>query len=255
MHQVDLRIDEQIRAGEALQSEHVRHVDVGRVAAVKRAFGVTAIGLVDHVRQRSRHKVVCGVGPVLRGFAVDAGVVCHGECRQSEAAVSADMPVVQMQDIGVARVRSLVQPDLDGHETQLELSDHHSLAQAFRLFSEDLADLVARGGIGDEKAVEHVVSHGVQRYDLPLVVWLTQVAPARWKLHVEHDLDGAFGIRGAVGHQIGEGQALGVARLGALFGERGGHVVGASEDGLPPIRVRRPLNALLQRRDVGCREE
>ena len=106
------RIAEQIDIRQTPQREGVGQVDVGGVALVEGALGVATVLGLDDVRQRARHQVVGPVGPLLRVAAAGAGVIGQRHSRHPEAAVQTDVPVVEVDDGEVARIRRLVQADL-----------------------------------------------------------------------------------------------------------------------------------------------
>ena len=176
-----------------------------------------------------------------------------GQCvgRHTEPAVEADVPVVEMCDGQIARVRGLVQPDLEGaQETEVDLLHDDAVEHAVRFVGQQIPHRRQRVGIVSEKDVEHVVRLGVLHDHLALVVRLTQVAIVAGKLHVEQKAGARVGERAVPGHPPGESRRLGVSRLGALLGDRVRGILGTTEHRRPPCGVGLAGDPLLQQRHL-----
>ena len=243
VHPLDLGIDEQVDARQALQGEHVRQVDVGGVAAVERPLGVAPVHVVDLVPQGAGHQVVGAVRPLL-GCIPLPRVVRQGHGRQSEAAVGTHVPVVQVQLQRIARVRGLVEPDRERDQPEVDLQDDDALVDALGLLRQDRADLFELIRIVGGVLVDHVVGDGVLGHHLALGVGLSQVSATRREADVEQEIHGLPCVALVAGHQPGEGRALGVADLVALVGDVGGHGVGPLAHRAPPGGVRLPADAV-----------
>ena len=182
-------------------------------------------------------------------------MVGQGHGRQSEAAVGAHVPVVQVQLQRIARVRGLVEPDRERDQPEVDLQDDDALVDALGLLRQDRADLFELIRIVGGVLVDHVVGDGVLGHHLALGVRLAQVpAPGR-EPDIEQQLHRPPRMALVAGHQPGEGRALGVADLVALVGDVGGHGIGPLAHGPPPGRVRLPVDAVPERGQVPGGEE
>ena len=254
VRRLDLRVGEEVDAREVAEGVHPGQVDIGGVAAVEGPLGPAPVLVVDLLPQGSGHQVVGVVGPLLRRVR-PARVVGQGHGRQSEAGVGAHVPVVQDQPQRIARVRGIVEADLEGDQPEAHLPDDDAVEDALGLLRQDRADLFELGRGAGGVLVDHVAGDGVLGGHLALGVGLPHVAAPGGEAHVEEQVHGLPRVALVAGDLPGEGGALGVADLLALFREARGHGIGPLEHRPPPGGVRLPADAVAKRGKVFRREQ